>query len=428
LEKEVIPSILKRPSYISVISGEPGTGKTFLSLRVAIDLCKNGRNVVMYSFNEEAETIYKRLSDCFRIGKPENFEVKELVSFRAESISIILSEMLSYITKGFSIIIDSIDSFLSSVESDQERRTFLQSLYRSCKNNQSTLILITESTDPFLMVGYVADAYITLYQELIDGRVYRYAKIHKARDVKIKFPLVPFSLHEGFTEMKEPGDVDEIVDISKGLEGFFKEGGRVIIEADLKIPYSFIHKLRKMISAHHLDMGKGVIYYLSHDEIGEKVVEEIKGFLRDKKMMRNLRIIERELIERNASYEEYWWRFYHERAKVTKQLKEKTGKPPITIFLYWINNLVYSVLKEKYMILLQKKLKFDKEQGLTAIGFAIEGLQVSKLYKEVADHYFHILLRHGRYFVYGVKPHTEIFGLNPVYDKRGVKLDLIPIY
>ena len=66
------------------------------------------------------------------------------------------------------------------------------------------------------MVGYVADAYITLYQELIDGRIYRYAKIQKARDVKTKFPLVSFSLHRGFTEIKEPGNVDKVLDISKG--------------------------------------------------------------------------------------------------------------------------------------------------------------------------------------------------------------------
>lgn len=64
LEKEIIPTILEKPGYISVVSGEPGTGKTFLSLKVAIDLRKKGKKVMMYAFNEEANTIYNRLMLC----------------------------------------------------------------------------------------------------------------------------------------------------------------------------------------------------------------------------------------------------------------------------------------------------------------------------------------------------------------------------
>ena len=401
--------LLLREGYISVISGEPGTGKTFLALKAAIEASKAGDKVVMYAFNEDSKTLEKRIKEVFK--EEVKIEVREAITMAKEGAAHLTSDILLEATLGSTVIIDPIDALMADISSKQEYRTMIQTLYKTVKGSRGRLIIVSESSDPFLLTGYAADAYITLYEEIIEDRIYRYASIRKARDVKIERPYIPFSLHMGFNELS--GELALRLKASM-LEKLLEPGGRYIIEIDPSIPYRSVNEIKRTLTALYLSEGRGVIYYASLDESRDEITEVIRKYLKGKGLLKNLLIVMKRKEKIGEDITDYWNNFFKRRKEMARYLRRITKKAPISIFNLWFNNYIYSKIGDEYIELIQSMIRFDKEEGVVAIGITTSGVKVNRADEYLADGYFKVFQKHGTLFVYGEKPFTPIYAISLV--------------
>jgi KaiC/GvpD/RAD55 family RecA-like ATPase len=425
---DILYGVLSRPRCVSVIAGEPGTGKTLLALKLVSRLAKEGRKCIIYSFNEDEGSMRERLEKVYGT-KDENIVIREGISLSGEGLSMMLSDMLSDIKGASLIIVDSIEALSVGMKSDQERRALLQSIYKTVKGSDSSVIIISESGDPFVLTGYAADAYVTLYRESAEERVYRYAYIRKVRDLSIINPYVTFSTYDGFTEISYMREFLTLPTIKLRPSKFIDlimTGVRSIVEFSNDIPYSWVNYMKRSIVAHLLERGHGVMYFTSYDEDEQEVKETVKDLLVEKKYLRNLVVSARREEEVGEDLAGYWLNFFKKRAEIAKMLKGKTGKTPISVFSMWFNDLVYSKIGVEHVKILQQSMRMDKRNGVKSIGFTTSGVKVNELERNMADTYFRAVLKHGRVLLYGEKPFTELMGIR-IVEEDGLKYEFVPL-
>lgn len=414
----LIEDIALKEGYVTVISGEPGTGKTSLCLKVAVEAAKRGDEVVYYTFNESSACANNRLKKVF--GFEGTIHIKEGLSLAKEGVATLLDDIMDEASKGKTIIVDSIDALMLSISLGHEYRAILQTLYRSVRNSNGRLILVSENPDPYSIVGYAADAYIALNREIFMEHQYRYAYIKKARDVKIEYPFVPFSLINGFTEIS-PAEQGEIYDFEKVL----KPGGRYILEFDSSTPYHLMNFQRRAAAALFLQRGHGVAYFASPEETKEDIIKNVREMVDDPSVMKNFII-----VTRKERFDEKmdWKRFFMHRSKIMNDLKKVTGKPPISLFTMWFNNLIYQELKDLYPELILDVIRKDQQDGTIAIGYTVEGLPVNKIERLISNEYLLVKKKHGKIFIIQTKetPRIAAFLLHEM-DKR-LAFSVIPVY
>lgn len=416
----LIDDIALNKGYITVISGEPGTGKTFLCLKVAVKAAKQGDDVVYYTFNESSECIRERLKEVFEFEG--EISIREGLSLAAEGIAILLDDIMGEVSKGKTVIVDSIDALMLSIPHGHEYRAILQTLYRAVRNSNGRLILVSENPNPYSIVGYAADAYITLYQEIFMEHQYRYAHIKKARDVKIEYPFVPFSLSKGFTEIY-PKEKEEV--IFYDYEEVLKPGGRYMLEFDNSMSYHFMNFQRRAAAALFLKRGHGVAYFASPEEAKEDIIKSIREMVEDPSAMKNFIIVtKKEKLDEKID----WKSFFRHRNKIMDDLKRATGKPPISLFTMWFNNLIYQELKDLYVELILDIIRKDRQNGTIAIGFTAEGLPVNMVERLVADEYFLVKKKHGRIFIIQTKETPRMVASLMHYKDKKFVFSVIPMY
>jgi len=414
-----ILNILLRKGYISVISGEPGTGKTFLCLKAAIKAAEQGDEVVYYAFNESSSCLKHRLEEVFHFKG--NITIKEGLSLAREGTAILLEDVINEATQGKMVIVDSLEALMSDVKARQEYRAVLQSLYRAARTSRGRLILISEYPDPYSLAGYAADAYITLYMEIFMGHPYRYAHIKKARDILLEYPFIPFSLFNGFTELF-PQEVEDT--ISFDYTRVLRPGGRYILEIDDSVPYSFVNLQRRFTAAIFLRQGHGVAYFASPEETKKDVIRDVKELVRDASLMKNLMIISR---KGDVPEKVDWKHFFQQRNQMMEDIKKAIGIPPISLFTMWFNNLIYHELGDFYPELILNVVKKDKEDGTIAIGYTVKGLPVNEIERQIADEFFLVRRRHGRILIARTKEIPKVAAYILYREEGRPKIKVIPI-
>ena len=263
IPQEIVKFFKIYPGQILLIKGKPGTGKTILSFEILKEICEE-RNGLYVSTRVNPEKIYhlfpwikdivternvinatpKRLHEALRLSgsflnRPFGFDAA-LNFFR------MLYEDAEEMNNPV-VVIDSWDAMLGSLNLQNNRASFTQSICDFCHETRTHLILVSE-TDRLEDLDYIVDGIVTLldvdmhdvkdkpYVEYSRSRTLRQIRIDKLRGLERKMKRYVFSLQNGRFKYFPPSrdvrvieaeplpDIDEM-HRSSGIKDFDKISG-----------------------------------------------------------------------------------------------------------------------------------------------------------------------------------------------------------
>jgi predicted ATP-dependent serine protease len=124
--------IITTNGYTTLIEGEPGQGKTTISLAA----CAYKGSCKYISYAEPEESLKRKLS---KVEKGKDVKIEVLNAITGEP-SKVFSEIISGLNEGKLVIVDSLDAFMYSLKDESEMRSFLQVIYGSSKKKKGTLL------------------------------------------------------------------------------------------------------------------------------------------------------------------------------------------------------------------------------------------------------------------------------------------------
>jgi circadian clock protein KaiC len=179
---------------ITLVSGEPGTGKSTLATMFLLEGIANGEPGVYISLEEKKDKFFNHMSSFgFDMRKHEKSgklyfaemrgqELKKLVEHGSQMFDGVIGKM-----RAKRVVIDSISAYAHAFSTDIERRNKIRDLFDTIDRWGVTALLTGEEEKPEkdYGVGYMVDATIHLKNIEVDkGKRDRYIEIIKMRGTK----------------------------------------------------------------------------------------------------------------------------------------------------------------------------------------------------------------------------------------------------
>ncbi|MFH1055155.1 MAG: ATPase domain-containing protein [Candidatus Altiarchaeota archaeon] len=178
---------------ITLVSGDPGAGKSTLAMKFLLEGIRNGENGAYISLDEEKRNFFRNMrtygwsldkleADCSLYF--EYFRTEELVSHITDGHQTIDHQLKKI--KAKRIVIDSVTAYLSASENQLSLRSQIKSLFDNIRKWKVTALLIGESlrADSNFGVDYMVDTIIRLHNNRDGGRRRRLIEVEKMRGSK----------------------------------------------------------------------------------------------------------------------------------------------------------------------------------------------------------------------------------------------------
>ena len=297
--------VLTTPSYVSLIEGPPGAGKTSLALKAC---AKRGRCTYI-SYTDPERSLLQKMKSVERDFKGK-IKVVNILSGNVESA---FSEIQKSLASGELVVLDTLDAMFYGIKDENSIRPFLQILYGSLKYKDSSMIMITEGINPVAQqIRFVADAIISMNFREILGKKLRTAELLKDRDNVIEQSLYFITFTEGFrilepflyTRKPKLGSYHEMVmPPGMGFEIEKELGNNVLIEFDSDVAEVRASLLRKFHVAYFLKLGLTVNYVIGPNEDESSFISDMKTLVGD---IKKLNIVHMDAREAGYSSEDYF--------------------------------------------------------------------------------------------------------------------------
>jgi KaiC/GvpD/RAD55 family RecA-like ATPase len=388
------------PGYVTIVEGQPGTGKTSFSLLAAT---RKGK-ILYISYSEPESYIrgrIKRLNPRFR------GELK-FMRMMGGQVERVVSTIIEHLAAGYVVIVDSINAMISEVKDPFDNRTLNELLYGTTKDKPGSLILISEGNDGGIKeFEYVSDAIVRVgYFNVFERRV-RSMEVIKDRNYPVRQPPYFFTFNNG--KMK-------VLDNSlKGIEGWipkrferitmpsgtwlFTNESRILVELDSSVGLVLNRAIRETIAAYFLLNGFAVIFELRPDEFRDVVASEITSM---SGTVDRLTIIEPPIIKNQQQGMDFL-------SVVKSAVGQYKSMPVVTIADVVFNEQLASSDMSSYNMYVQQLSEMLFKAGAMQIIFAYTNyysLQVQEKYafgiKRMIDVY-------GNIFWETVRPSGNIF-------------------
>ena len=269
--------VINTPGYVTTIEGQPGIGKTTLTLKA----CASRGKCTYISYADPESSIKAKLK---ALDSESNIRIINVMSGNIETV---FSEIVNYLEEGNLVIVDSLDAMFYGIENEKGIRAFLQLIYGSAKMKSGSLALISEGLNPVAkQVRFVSDAIISLELREILGKPAREARLIKDRDFVIENRSY-FLSWDGGLKIIEPAFVDvsrkpkNVHSIKGPPETSFKyiipNAYRVLTVLSNSIHPAIADTIRQWVIADFLKFGYGVNLLISSksNEASEKEAIEL---------------------------------------------------------------------------------------------------------------------------------------------------------
>jgi len=276
--------IISTNGYTTLIEGEPGQGKTTISLAA----CAYKGSCKYISYAEPEESLKRKLS---KVEKGKDVKIEVLSAITGEP-SKVFSEIISGLNEGKLVIVDSLDAFMYSLKDESEMRSFLQVLYGSPKKKKGTLLFISENVNPASKhVRFICDALVSLDNVEVMGSSIKRAKVIKDRDYAIKAPFYYYTISDRLkifspspTFIKQNfGRLKTFNRPSEGtIDAEIALGYNILYDVDLSVSDLVLKIFRETLAADYLRLGYSVDYWLGPQESEEEVLADIKQLVETK--------------------------------------------------------------------------------------------------------------------------------------------------
>ena len=194
---------------MTLIAGNPGTGKTLLSGEFLYSGASRGDNCLYVSLSEGRHSFLEYMA---RIGRDltaeetwRRLEVMDLVTVKEEGLDVLVEMITGHLeeTQSKRLVIDSFTALSNAFRESIDARVTLHILSKILAQTHCTTLLVTEIPTGSKKIGlgveeFVADGIILLRRKILNGSVFRELEIVKMRGTLIERPLHAFTLHRGF--------------------------------------------------------------------------------------------------------------------------------------------------------------------------------------------------------------------------------------
>ncbi|MCL4343676.1 MAG: hypothetical protein JRN26_00415 [Nitrososphaerota archaeon] len=261
--KTELLDVLTAPGYVSIIEGDPGSGKTTLALKA----CARHGNATYISYADPEVSITRKL----KLVDPQfsgSFNVVSMLSGKPDRAFSLIEEAIG---RGELVVVDSLDAMFYGMK--EEVRAFLQMIYGSVKAKSGSLIMISEGlNDVARQVRFVFDVIVEVKLVDVLGKGVRAIRLLKDRDHEIEHALhymtfSDMSILEPFPLLEQPAlNRFSSIQRPKESETILETGPNILEEFDLDVSDIRAKLVREFMAAEYVMKGYSVNYTVGPNE------------------------------------------------------------------------------------------------------------------------------------------------------------------
>lgn len=456
-----IPSELSNfcssPGRILLIKGEPGTGKTLLSLEL-LDCCSEERHKFYLSTRVTPERLLAenpRLKERFDVkGVFDRVKMEEAVT---AVYDLTKGDLSGFVDQLYRLTDQAVEPFIvvdswSGVAltlGPEERLKGEQSLVNLCQETDAFVVFVSEETEPS-NIDFLVDGVVELEQSEMENRPLRYMYLHKLRGTRIDhrryvFTLLdgrfkafpPFEMPEGWATAKKRNVKEREGYFSTGMEdldvplgGGFPEGSTVLLEVGADVPGISVRAIQYSIASNAIGHGRGVIVIPTlgyHHEEAITLAKQVfgkssEGLLRFVGVRRQEEESDLSVPLSLRSAEED----YRDWESVYDGLLEETGRPILLITGMDRQWTRYGT--EEYRRTVGYSVDKMRDTGSVEVRISKPGMEdVTQMASGLSDIHLEMASAEGSALLFGRTPWTGLYVLEPVLDEGFISLRLIPV-
>jgi len=466
----LIESGFPRGSLV-LLAGNPGTGKTVFGMQFLYKGAEGyGENGVYVSFAENEDTIIYNISRLFGRDlrkKEEGYGKVKILDFTTvteKGLSTVLEMVLEEVTrlKAKRLVIDSFSAMAQAFKEPIEARIIIHNILgKIVRHLGCTTLLIVEVPTGSEKIGisieeFVADGVIVLRKDDYDGRLIREIEIPKLRGTKIEQQKFLFTLNKGFqvfppfsnkkvgnpnkfepdrgTKTHYPSGIPELNEILGG-EGY-PRGCSVLFELGENVPIDALDAVINPTIANFIMRNRGFITVPLIEYGPEDIRKMISSFTGEEKFDKFTRITTypNPMIDTSKPYILLWrdpnvedldaienFELYIQAAV---ELSSRLGKN--VVHLLSGDNLIYITEKFNSGVVGRSVIANRLGKDLMIYVSKPSTPEMTKVFANTLSIHFKIEERNGSMILFGKKPKTSIYNIQPDPSK-GCRVSLTPI-
>ncbi|MEM3732269.1 MAG: ATPase domain-containing protein [Candidatus Bathyarchaeia archaeon] len=446
-------------SLISV-SGPPGSGKTtFAANWIYNGVKKFSGNGLYVSFIEGRKSFIKNMCDLTldfeKLEHEGKFRFLEMVTVKEIGITDIFEQILHEIRdiNATMLVIDSFSAISQVIEKPSDVRIIVHNILgKIIKGMGCTTMVIIEKTNinETESIEFLSDYLIHLNYDEINGALLRYLKILKTRGTEILWPLLTFTLKNGFKVFQplimgglpEPTKRFKLVphtneyyssgisDLDKIIGSMFKRGSYNLLEFEKNVALT-PERLFRVTVSNILNQGGYVIILPPQGLSALTVWNSLKSFVYEEALKHNLKIVDFkaapvETIEpytilfEGKSLKEDMISFWN----AISEFRYRSNRPIFSVVGF--DTLEYMYGKDKLLKILGEDLAKIRNFKDVRLNIIRPECALTNHLSSLADSHLVIKEIHGVIFLQGIKPKTPLLNIE-VHINGETEIKLIPV-
>ena len=453
-----------------LLAGNPGTGKTIFSMQFLYRGAeKYGENGIYVSFAENEDTIIHNISRLFGRDLRNNeghgkVKILDFTTVTEKGLSTILEMILEEVTalKAKRLVIDSFSAMAQAFKEPIEARIIIHNILgKLVRQLGCTTILIVEVPTGSKKIGisveeFVADGVIVLRRGDYDGKLIREIEIPKLRGTKIERQKFLFTLNKGFevfppfsnkkvenskkfeptrgTKTHYPSGIPELDEVLGG-EGY-PRGCSVLYELGENVPVDALDVVVNPTIANFIMRDRGFITVPVIEYGPEDIRRMISSFTGEEKFDKFARVTTypNPMIDTNKPYIVAWqdptvedidaMENFNLYIQAAVELASRIGKN--VVHLLSGDNLIYITQEFNSGVVGRSVIANRLGKDLMIYISKPSIPEMTKVFADVLSIHFKIEERNGSMILYGKKPKTVIYNIEPDAS-RGCRVKLTPI-
>jgi len=446
---------------MTLIAGNPGTGKTLLSGEFLYSGASQGENCLYVSLSEGRHSFLEYMA---RVGRDltaedtwRRLEVMDLVTVKEEGLDVLVEMITGHLeeTRSKRLVIDSFTALSNAFRETIDARVTLHILSKILAQTYCTTLLVTEIPTGSKKIGlgveeFVADGIMVLRRNILNGSVYRELEIVKMRGTLIERPLHAFTLHRGFhvlplfqnKPIENPGrytprhDQEEHYHTGNPaldeITGAYRKGDTIFLELGPNIPPIVPALIVGPLRASFINTQRGVMFLPPSGESVRRITDFDHQYgvtaQDQEKLLRIATTLPEEETPMNLGLDpgdiKMSQRIWREEAS---RLHRETGQPILKIV--YADRLSKTWQEGQSRSFLDTESMRTRNTGGLLVLLSRPGEEATKQHaSNLAHTHLRIHNQRGVMLMDGVKPQTPLYALDQDNSQGYPSLTLTPIY
>ena len=459
----LISNFLESAGNVLLIQGPPGAGKTTLALELLqrVQATRMGSTMVPPArfyvpsrvppnkLRKHFPWIHEMHDPFSRMTSPDS-SMEGSAEIRVSEADDVFNKVLTLKRSRLRglIVIDSWEGALRNTSEDG-RRMIESAILSDPDDNRVGVVLVSEGGRVGDLPNLV-DGIVTLSSSEMDGRRLRTIVINKLRGLRVKSDRALFSLDKGKFKLlpntqfesdssKRPHILSPVPhtksfystgsqDLDNMLKGGIRKGSSILIDVNNTVPTMGVRLLLRIINANFVNQGGFSCIVPFSTVSSENVAESLRPIVGETTFNERVRI-----MEYNHGLPEEKWRVplkgnplddFTLFGKIWKEVETDSSSIILAIDL----DKLVQVYGDNLMLPSLANLGASiRDAGAVTLAVASEPNKIREAFLRTADYYLKIESINETMVIYGVKPFTNVYGVEFAFDPGYPSLKLTEI-